>query len=141
MVSQSKKIFIDSSILIPFVNRGDSNHQKAVKIIEDLARLNCQLYTSIQNISETYAVLTKEVGISVALDFLQASLQSDMEIVFPSKADLITVHRMIRSNRERQVTFREILNATMMQKRGITQILTFTYWHNLFGTYVSNLTA
>lgn len=141
MAIQSRKIFVDSSILVPFVDRGDINHQKAVKSMENLARLHYQLYTSQQNIAETYAALSRETGISVALDFLQAALQSDMEIIFPQKADLITTHRMLRSNRDRQITLREALNATLMQRRGITQILTFTYWHNLFGTYVSNLTG
>lgn len=139
MALQSRKVFVDSSILLPFVDRGDVNHQRSVKSIENLARLHYQLYTSYQNIAEIYATLAGEVGISVALDFLQASLQSDMEIIFPTKADLITAHRMIRSNKDRQLTLREAINATLMQRKGIVQILTFTYWHNLFGTYVTNL--
>lgn len=139
MALQSRKVFVDSSILVPFVDRGDVNHQRSVKSIENLARLHYQLYTSYQNIAETYATLAREVGISVALDFLQAALQSDMEIIFPQKGDLITAHRMLRGNRDRQITLREAINATLMQKRGITQILTLTYWHNLFGTYVTNV--
>lgn len=109
--------------------------------MENLARLGYHLYTSSQNISEVYAALARETGASVALDFLHASLQSDMEIVFPQKADLITAHKMLKANRDRQATLREVLNATLMQKRGIVQILTFNYWHNLFGTYVSNLSG
>lgn len=139
MALQSRKVFVDSSILLPFVDRGDVNHQRSVKSIENLARLHYQLYISYPNIAEIYATLAGEVGISVALDFLQASLQSDMEIIFPTKADLIAAHRMIRSNKDRQLTLREAINATLMQRKGIIQILTFTYWHNLFGTYVTNL--
>lgn len=141
MAIQSRKIFVDSSVLISFIDRADLNHPKAAKTMENLARLGYRLYTSSQNINEVYAALARETGVSVALDFLQASLQSDIEIIFPQKADFITAHRMIRSNRERQLTLREVLNATLMQRRGINQILTFTYWHNLFGTYVSNLSG
>lgn len=139
MAIQSKKIFIDSSILISFIDRADSNHRKAVLSFERLAQLGYQLYTSYQNIAETYAALSREMGQSMALDFLQTSLQSDMEILFPQKADIITVHRMLRSNRDRQITLREAMNATLMQKKGIMQILSFSYWHNLFGTFVSNI--
>lgn len=139
MAIQSRKIFIDSSVLLSFVDRADSNHQRAVQSMENLARSGYQLYTSLQNVTETYGGLSREVGISVAVEFLQAGLGSNMEILFPQKADLITAHRMIRANRDRQITLREALNATLMQRRGIVQILTFTYWHNLFGTYVSNL--
>lgn len=140
MAQQSRKIFVDSSVLISFIDRADPNHPKAIKAMENLARLGYHLYTSSQNISEVYAALAQETGVSVALDFLQAILQSDIEIIFPQKADFISAHRMIRSNRERQLTLREVLNATLMQRRGVNQIVTFTYWHNLFGTYVSNLT-
>ncbi|OGE33286.1 hypothetical protein A3C59_03900 [Candidatus Daviesbacteria bacterium RIFCSPHIGHO2_02_FULL_36_13] len=141
MALQSRKIFIDSSVLMGFIDRADSNHPKAVKAMENLARLGYHLYTSSININEVYAALARETGVSVALDFLQAMLQSDIEILFPQKADYITANRMLRSNRERQLTLREVLNATLMQRRGIVQILTFTYWHNLFGSYVSNLSG
>lgn len=140
MSLQSKKIFIDSSIFVGFIDRANSNHTKAVKTMESLAKLGYQLYTSSIIVIDVYAVLSREVGVSVALDFLLASLQSDIEILFPQKADFITANRMLRTNRERQLTLREVLNSTLMQRRGIVQILTFNYWHNLFGSYVSNLT-
>ncbi len=139
MALQSRKVFVDSSVLISFIDRADANHPRAVKAMENLARLKYQLYTSLINVNEVYAALSRETGLSVALDFLQATLQSDMEVLFPQKADLITAHRMLRGNRERQLTLREVLNATLMQRRGIVQIITFIYWHNLFGSYVSNL--
>lgn len=139
MALTSRKIFIDSSVLLAFVDRSEPNHPKAVKAMENLGRLGYQIYTSQQNISETYATLARETGISVALDFLQACLTSDMEILFPQKADLITALRVLKSNRDRQLTLRESLNATLMEKRGIMQILTFTYWQNLFGTYVTSI--
>lgn len=139
MALQSRKIFIDSSVLISFIDRSDTNHLKAVQAMENLARINYQLFTSYQNVVEAYAALNREIGQTIALDFLQASLQSTMEILFPQKADLMSAHRIIQSNRERQIALREAINATLMEKRGIAQIVTFTYWHNLYGTFVSNI--
>ena len=139
MVTQSRKIFIDSSILVSFVNRADPNHLKGVHSIETIAKLKFHAYTSNQIISDTYATLTRQVGISVALDFLQAILQSDIEIIFSQRTDLIAAYRLLQTNRERQVSFREALSAIAMRKKGIIQILIFASWHNLLGTYVSNL--
>lgn len=139
MAIPGRKIFIDSSILISFVDRADPNHQKAVQNIENLARLGYQIYTSSQNIADTYAALANETSVSVAMDFLQACLQSDMEIIFPQKADFISAYRMLKSNKDRQLTLKEALNATLMEKRGISQAMTFNYWHNLFGTYVASI--
>lgn len=129
-----RKIFIDSSILIAFVDRADSNHLKATKIMDDLATMGYQPFTSLLIIMESYEVLAREVGISIASEFFQSMLQSGVEILFPQKADLIATNRILRVNREKQLSLRETLNATLMQKRGIMQILTFTYWHSLFGT-------
>lgn len=139
MANTSKKIFIDSSVLISFIDRADTNHQKAVQNIENLARLGYKIYTSSNNIADTYAVLAHETSITVALDFLQACLQSDMEILFPQKADFISAYRMLKGNKDRQITLKEALNATLMEKGDISQIMTFTYWHNLFGTYVASI--
>lgn len=139
MDTQTRKIFIDSSMLVAFVDKADPNHLKAAKIMDDLAAMGYQPYTSIQIVTESYVVLAREIGISVGSEFLQSMLQSSIEILFPQKADLITAHKMLVVNRDRQISLRETLNATLMQKRGIAQILTFTYWNNLFETYVSNL--
>lgn len=139
MALQTRKIFIDASIFVSFIDRADPNHPKAANAMESITRLGYTAFTSHSNITETYATLSREVGVSVALDFLQAILQSDIEIIFPQKADLIAAHRMIRANRDRQMSLREALSATLMQRRGITQVLTLTYWHNLLGTSTSGL--
>ncbi|EKD91298.1 MAG: hypothetical protein ACD_30C00027G0001, partial [uncultured bacterium] len=121
--------------------RGSPNHLKASKAIEDLARIGYRLYTSPQVVTDSYDLLYREVGTTVALEFLQAMLQTGIEILFPQRADIITAHRILSVNRDRQIPLSEALNATLMQKRGITQILTFSYWNNLFGTHASNLTT
>lgn len=137
-----RKIFIDSSVLIAFVDRADPNNLKATKIMDDLATMGYKPFTSLQIIMESYEVLARDVGISIASEFLQNMLQSRVEILFPQKADLITTNRMLWVNREKQLNLHETLNATLMQKRGIMEILTFTYWHNLFGTTsMSNLSS
>lgn len=138
MATTSGKIFIDSSILIAFVDRGDPNHLKASRAIEDLASIGFRLYTSSQVITDSYDLLTRGVGTTVALEFLQIMLQTGIEILFPQKADLITAHRILKVNRDKRIFSGEAINATLMQKRGIVQILTFRHWNNLFGTSVSN---
>ena len=139
MATSTRKIFIDSSTFISFIDRSDDNHPQSVKAFESLAKQRFQIFTSAQNISEVYTVVSREIGTSVALDFLQSILQSDIEILFPQKADFITINRMLKTNKERQIPFRETLNATLMQKRGINQVLTLSYWHNLYGTHTANL--
>jgi len=139
MATAGRKIFIDISIFIAFIDRGAPNHLIAAKAIEDLASIGYRLFTSLQVATDSYTLLYRDVGATVAFEFLQTILQTSIEIIFPQKADLITAHRILRVNRDKQISISEALNATLMQKRGIGQILTFSYWHNLFGTNASNL--
>lgn len=141
MRSTGRKIFVDTSILIAFIDRGEHNHLKASKAIEDMASLGCRLYTSQQVVTDSYTLLSRDVGITVALEFLQIMLQSGIEILFPQKTDLITAHRILKVKREEQISLSEAVNAALMQRKGIVQILSFSHWNNLFGTYKSNLTS
>lgn len=141
MATASKKVFIESSIFWAFVDRGDANHTQAVRIMDSLAKQNFMLFTSSMNVIETFSAVNMEIGLMVALEFLQAILESNIEILFPQKIDLITSLKLMKSNKDRQVSLKEVINASLMQKRGVSQVVTFKYWHNLFGTFVNNVAA
>lgn len=136
MALRAKKVFIDSSVFLAFIDRADPNHKKAVQEMGNLANQSFQVYTSIQNMQESYATLGREISSAIATAFLDAGLKSNIEIIFPQKVDLLTAYRIIKSNKDRQISFKEAINATLMQKRGIDQVVTFGVWHNLLGTYV-----
>lgn len=138
---KSHKVFLESAVLFAFIDRSDSNHQKTVKIMETLAHEHYQLYTSVFNVTETYTALSREIGMSVALEFLETILSSNIEILYLQKSDFISAFKVLKSNKERQINLKEVLNATLMEKRGISQVITFAFWHNLYGTYVSKLTS
>ena len=136
------KLFVDTSIFLAFIDRAHPNHLRANHLLENIASAkNYQLFTSLTNITETATVLTYDMGISLALDFVSTLLESDVEIVYPSRADLVTAHKIMKSNRDRAITPKEALNATLMQRRDVTYTLTFGSWNNLFGTHISNLSA
>lgn len=139
MASKPKKIFIHSSVLIAYIDRGSANHLRASKLIDDMAAMGCRLYTSTLGIGETYDKLVPQVGITVALEFLQVIFQSNIEILFPQKSDLITAYRILKTNRNEKLSFIEALKATLMQRKGIDQVLTFGTWNQLFGITKSQL--
>ena len=141
MASTNRKIFIDSSVLTAFVDRGNTRHLRVVKAFEVAASIGYRLYTSPPIIADAYGELTSQVGTTVALEFLHTVLQSGMEIIFMQKTDLNAAYRILKVNRSEQISFDEAMNAALMQRKGITQILTFRTWHNLFGTTASTLST
>jgi predicted nucleic acid-binding protein len=141
MATSNRKIFIDSSVLTAFVDRGNPRHLRAAKAFEVTASIGYRLYTTPPMIADAYEELNRQVGTTVALEFLQTMLQSGMEIIFKQKTDLNAAYRILKMNRSNQLSLDEAVNAALMQRKGITQILTFRPWHNLFGTTASTLGA
>ena len=79
------------------------------------------------------------MGQTVSLDFFQAMLESNIEVIYPSKAEMVAAFRVIKNNPQRQTVLTEIVSAIMMEKNGIGAILTYDFWHNLLGTSISAL--
>ncbi len=130
----SKKIFIDGSVLYAFIDRADPNHTQAAKTLDQMSLQDMHLYTSVQAVQEAYTAISRQLGSNLSIDFLQATVESTMEILYPQKADLLAAARLLKLNRSREVNLKEALTAVMMQRKGISFIFTFTYWQNLLGS-------
>jgi predicted nucleic acid-binding protein len=139
MATTSRKIFIDTSLLTAFVDRGNARHLRAAKSLEVTASIGYRIYTTPAIINEAYEELRRQVGTTVALEFLQTVLQSGIEVIFLQKMDLNAAYRILKVNRTEPISLTEALTAALMQRKGITQIMTFRPWHNLFGTIASTL--
>lgn len=129
-----RKIFIDASVLYPFIDRSDANHAQAVKTIEQLSLQGATLYTSVQAVQDTYSAVNSQLGAVLGIDFLQAMLESNIEVIYPQKADLVAAFKLLKLNPNKQITLKEALTAVLMQKKSISQIFTFAYWQNLLGS-------
>lgn len=130
----SRKVYLDASTLYAFIDRADPNHPQATKAIDYLSVQGALLFTSIQAVTDTYTGINNQLGTAIAVDFLQAMTESSIEILYPQKADILTANRLLKTQRSQTLTLKEALTAAMMQRRGVVQVLTFTYWHNLLGT-------
>jgi predicted nucleic acid-binding protein len=130
----SRKVFIDSSVLYSFIDRADANHAQTVKTIEQLSLQEIALFTSLQAIQDTFNAVNRQLGSTLGYDFLEVITQSNIEILFPQKSDLITAHRIMKTNRMKQMSLKDVITAVLMQKKGIVRILTYTYWPNILGS-------
>lgn len=138
-MAQSQSIFIDTSAFLAFIDRADINHTKSIKLFETLARQNFQIYTSNLVVFQTFSRLEKDLGVSLARDFLKTILEGNIHILHPGESDLISAYRFLKLNPERQTSLMEVVNTHLMDKSRVLTVLTFSYWHNLMGTSVSPL--
>lgn len=141
MASESRKVFIETSFFMAFIDRGDLNHTKCVPIFEFLGRHGYQLYTTNLVVMQTFARLDKELGSTISLEFLQAILESSIEVLYPSKSEFISAFRLLKNSPNTPVSVTELINSILMEKNGVAAVLTFDSWNNLLGTQKSQYTA
>lgn len=135
----TQKVFLDTSFFISFIDRVNFNHPKASQILEDLTRRNFQVYTSSSVVTTVFNNLEKELGVTVADEFLQSILESNIQILYPDKTDFLAVFRLLKNSTSRVASLSEMINATLMNRSRIYSILTFDPWHNLQKTELSDL--
>lgn len=134
MAKVSKKIFVDSSTFIAFIDRASDNHYKAIEGFQKLAQEGFQVFTSNLVLSETYDKLRTDLGGSTAQEFLQTLFVSEIGILESSRSDLQSALKLLAYYGNRDIGVSEALNAIVMSKRAIPQVYSFSYWNNLLGT-------
>lgn len=139
MSTSSKKIFIESSYFLAFIDKANLNHVKASQILEFLGRNKYQVFTSGIVVLQTFNAIERDLGSTIARDFFQAMIKTNIKILYTSDSDLLAAFRYLKVNPGRQISLSYLINANLMQKHGINSILTFDYWPNVMGIVVANL--
>ncbi len=141
MAQESHKIFVDSSFFIAFIDRGDLNHTKCVPVFEFLGKHNYQVYTTSLVLIQVFNRIDKELGTTISLEFLQAIMESNIEVLFPSKSEFLSAYRLLKNDPNIQVSMSELLNSILMEKNGVSAVLTYDSWVGILGTRKSQYTS
>lgn len=129
----SKKIFLDTSVFEAFIDRANTNHLRAVDLMNKLAKDSCFVFTSQSVVEETYTILERRVSSVVACEFLQALIESHIDILFPTKSELLSFYKLMLESKDKSITLRMGINGVLMKKSGINYVATFGFWNNLLG--------
>lgn len=137
MPSSSSKLFLESSLFLAFIDRGNPQHKLAADIMAYLASHGYHLYTSNLTILTAFSRMERDMGTWMAVEFLETLLISQIEILHASQSELQAAIRYIRAANRLQCPLTEVINAQMMLRHGITDVVTFDSWHNLNATTVA----
>jgi predicted nucleic acid-binding protein len=139
-MSTSTKLFLDTSFLLAFIDRGNPQHKMSVDVMTYLAKEGYRLYTSNITILTTFSRVERDMGTWLAVEFLDTMLQSNIETMHVSQSELQASIRYIRNANRLQCTLTEVINAQLMLRFGIPAVVTFDAWHNLNATKVAKFT-
>lgn len=139
-MSTSTKLFLDTSFLLSFIDRGNPQHKMSVDVMTYLAKEGYRLYTSNITILTTFSRVERDMGTWLAVEFLDTMLQSNIETMHVSQSELQASIRYIRNANRLQCTLTEVINAQLMLRFGIPAVVTYDTWHNLNATKVAKFT-
>jgi predicted nucleic acid-binding protein len=134
MANLSKKIFVDSSAFIAFIDRASKHHYQAIDTFQKLAYEQCHLFSSNLILYDTHDRLLSEFGGATAKEFLSTILESNIKILQTTKGDTPSALKLLNFYSDREIKIIDFINAILMNKNGINQIFTFNYWSNLIGS-------
>jgi predicted nucleic acid-binding protein len=129
----SKKIYIASDGIIAFIDRAHKKHVQATAFFRYFAQEQCQLYSNIVNINETYMTIYNMISPSLARDFLRVLSLSSINVLYPETADIKAAIKIIETSNSVDLTFSKALMAVICNKKNIPQIMTYEYLHALYG--------
>src|SRR5437868_14350413 len=103
------KVVFASSALYAVIDRAHPSHLYSSKLFEHFSLQSVSIYTSIQVVQDVFTAINNQLGNTISFEFLQAMSESDIEILYLQKADFLAAFRLIKLNRNKQISLKEAL--------------------------------
>lgn len=132
MATFSKKVYLETSALCAFIDRAHPKHEQAQAFFRFFAEQEYTLFTDSVSIVSAYDTIYKDISPSLAKDFLRTLALSNINVIYPEEADMKAALKALVNYRSTEITYQKALVAVLANKRGISQIATFEYLHQLF---------
>lgn len=129
----NKKVYIARSGFNAFIDRAHPKHDQATAYFRFFAQEQYTLFTDCITLIDVSNHFYKEVGPSLAKDFLRIISLSNINIIYPEERDVKAALKSLVNYQSTALTFTQSLRAVLANRRGVTLIFTFDYLHPLFG--------
>ncbi len=133
MAIASKKVCIDPSAFIAFIDRAHPKHPQAAAFFRFFAQEKYRVFTSYLSIEEVYGYIYEKISPTLAKDFIRALTLSNINILYPNEADMKAALKTLINYGNTELSFKDAQTAVLADRNGISQICTFDYLHPLFG--------
>ena len=130
---QSKKVYLDSSAFIAFIDRVHIKYDHATAYFRYFAIEEYQLFSDPVTITEAYNRIYNTISPSLAKDFLRVMALSNVNMIYPDEADCKAALKALVNFKTTDITYPKALMAVLANRRGVPQICAFEYVPPLFG--------
>lgn len=133
MPLQSKKVYVDSSLFVAFIDRAHIKYDQATAYFRFFGIEEYQLFSDPFTILTAYERLYNDISPSLAKDFMRVMALSNVNMVYPEEADMKAALKTVVNFKTTDLTFPKALLSILANKRGVPQICSFEYMPSLFG--------
>lgn len=133
MPIQSKKVYLDASCLVAFIDRSHIKYEQATAYFRYFGIEEYQLFSDPITLVEAYNKLYNDISPSLAKDFMRVMAISNVNLVYAEESDVKAALKAIVNFKTTDLTFPKALLSVLANRRGVSQICTFDYMPQLFG--------
>ena len=119
------ELLADSDFFIALYKRDDTNHKRALKLLEKIDEEGMGLALSVLAYSEIATVLTQRVGQIVARNFMKDAENSGVRIIQTSIPLFEKAREIFRAQRSKNVSFTDASNIALVHMEGFDSIVSF----------------
>ena len=127
------EVFVDTSAFFAVVNRPETNHAQAVRILTQLEQDQAFLITTTYIIAEAHALILTKLGRDFGVRFLRASENCTRTIVWPTVEDEQTAREIIYRYTDKDFSLTDAISFAVMQRLGASVAFTFDRDFERFG--------
>jgi predicted nucleic acid-binding protein len=129
----SKKVYLDSSCFVAFVDRAHIKYDQATAYFRYFGIEEYQLFSDPVQIVEAYNRLYNDISPSLAKDFMRVMALSNVNMVYAEDSDMKAALKAIVNFKTTDLTFPKALVSVLANRRGVPQVCSFEYMPQLFG--------
>lgn len=133
MALPSKKVYIDSSLFVAFIDRAHIKYDQATAYFRFFGIEEYQLFSDPVTILAAYDRLYNDISPSLAKDFMRVMALSNVNMIYPEEADMKAALKTVVNFKTTDLTFPKALLSVLANKRGVSQVCSFEYMPTLFG--------
>ncbi|MBI5044655.1 MAG: PIN domain-containing protein [Candidatus Levybacteria bacterium] len=133
MAILSKKVYLDSSVFVAFIDRAHIKYDQATAYFRYFALEEYQLFSDPYTLIDAYNRLYNDISPSLAKDFMRVMALSNITMVYPEESDVKNALKAIVNFKTTDLTYPKALLSVLANRRGVPQICSFDYMPALFG--------
>lgn len=128
----------DADFFIALYKKDDSNHKRALAVLEKIQERGLDLALSVFVYGEITTVLSMRVSQSVARHFMNDTERAEITIIHPSERLFEESKKIFRSQRSKNVSFVDAANIALFRLGNFQAIVSFDTHYRKNGLLLFN---